>query len=466
MRRSEALEPPGRVITRFVVMAVGLAGPSCSGWAGRPHSHAAYAEYDVRVTEPGSNLVRVRAEISRDALAGAPTLRLRFRDLNRNPAALKDLHASSDDKPLPIQVGREGQDVRTITLDDPPGSVIIEYTVDPTFYPPGSTSNDPADARARLGQGMAVLRTSSILPVLDPGLGSARVTFRLPQNWVAVTPWIRDGDRFWLSSEDQTAIDYLGLGPFEFREIVVGGTSFRVAATRTPTKLGAQQVAVLIEYFMALVGTPPPQSTGPRSVVVVPSGFMSGGAAGNRSIVQGPSAVVLAHEAFHWWMHSDLVRPEARWFSEGFTNYFGVKAATEGGLITEEQASQCFSDLSGEMRFLELDGPRSLVNASADYARDSRAQRLVYSKGTLLALLLDRELMERGRSLNEVIRKILSQRRRQVTNADLRRLMVEESGSATGSSIDTFVKEATPLPQLGLGPARGSSGCARYLPGR
>jgi hypothetical protein len=367
---------------------------------------------------------------------------------------------------LPIEVGPEGQGhLRTVALSGSSGSVIIEYTLDPTYYPPGPRSDDPADARARVAEEIAVLRTSSIFPILDQAFESARVTFGLPEDWVAVTPWVRDGDGFWLSPEDQTAVDYVGLGLLEIREVAVGNMAFLIAAPRTGAGLGAEQVAAVIQYYLALVDTPPPQGSGPRSVIIVPSRFMHGGAAGNRSIVQGGSAVTLAHEAFHWWTHSDLVHPEATWFSEGFTNYYGIRAASEAGLITREDARQCFSDLSGEMRFLELNGVQSLASVSRSYAEDSRAQRLVYSKGTLLALFLHRELAKRERSLDEIMKSILSQRRRGLTNADLRQLLVEEYGDIGGSSLDSFVKEARALPDLGLGPATGSSGCARYLPG-
>lgn len=468
MRATLAASGSARVICTFVVATMGscMSDREAKSWQEHP-TNSAQIEYDVRISDPESGLVRVRAEISLDGLAGAPTLGISFRDLRRHPDALKDLRALSNDRALPIEVGAEGHEhARTIDLRGASRSVIIEYTVDPTFYPPGSTSDDPADARARVVEGLAVLRTSSVFPIFDHGSDSARVTFTLPDDWVAVTPWVRDGDGFWLSPEDLAAIDYLGLGLLDVREVTVQDTVFLISTPHKATGLGAEQATKVIQHYLALIGTPPPHGSGPRSVIIVPSRFMHGGAAGNRSIVQHNSAVTLAHEAFHWWTHSDLVRSEAKWFSEGFTNYYGIKAASGAALVTKDEAAQCFADLSGEMRYLELDGVRSLEGVSGDYAQDGRARRLVYSKGTLLALFLHRELAKRDRSLDEVIKAILSQRRRSLTNEDLRRFFVEEYGNGVAASLDGFVKEATALPDLGLGPATGSSGCARYLPGR
>lgn len=458
--------PTMRVITGYVVLGLALAWAGCSPPVAAPRVHGANVQYEVRVEASGSSLVRVRARVSPEALAGVRALALRFRELDRNPGALTDLRAWSADEPLPVDVDPERSAARTIRLRVIGKPVILDYTVDPTFYPPGSTaSGNPAEARARVGSEMAVLRTSSILPVFEPGFASARVTFDLPPNWVAVTPWARDSSGFWLSAEDQSAVDYLGLGPFVVRELAVAEAPFVIAAARDTNHQGAQRAAVLIQYFLDLVGPETLRGTGPRSAVIVTSDFMNGGAAGNRSIVQGPSVIVLAHEVFHWWTHSDLVRPAARWFSEGFTNYFAIKAASEVGLITPEEAGQCFADLLGETRFLESSGRRSLADLSDDYSRDSRAQRLVYAKGTLLALLLDRELATRGHSLNQVIRTILTQRRTQLTNADLRQYFLREFGSGAAESIDLFVSSATALPELGLARATGNSGCARYSSG-
>lgn len=454
----------GRMLRRSAMTAAGVLLLVCLADAGRAQTHAALVTYDVSVMEPASGMIRVRAEIAAGIASDAAALQLRFRDLRQNPGAVKDFRAWSGDKPLRCAAGSERQDVWTIELPVHSEAVIIEYTVDPTYYPPGKTSGNPVDARSRVCEEMAVIRTSSVFPILDPAFESARVTFHLPEEWVPVAPWHRDGGGFLLTAEDLRSVDYVALGPFDVREIAIAGTDFLVAAPRTEKRLRARQLAALFEHFLALVGSPPPTGAGPRAATIVPPGFMNGGAAGNRSIVQGPYAVVLAHEVFHWWTHSELVRPDAKWFSEGFTNYAAIEAAKATGLITESEAAYCLGDLAGEMRFLESEGPRKLAMTEEEYVRDGCAQRLIYSKGTLLAFLLHRELAIRDRSLDEVMKRILSQRRVQLSNADLRRFMMDTYGEAIASRLDAFVHEAEALPDLGFGPPTRRSGCARCLP--
>jgi hypothetical protein len=470
--RCEMIESPkicgrARLLLTFAVAAIWIIGSSDGVAAWEIIKPKPTIAYEIRIIDPGSGVIRVRAEFSREAIGKARKLALTCRDLPRHPNALKDFRVRSIHSTLSFAVGSKGKEhVRVIDLGKSTGPVTIEYTMDPTFYPPGSRSRDASDARARLGKRLAVLRTSSLFPTYDRSFDSARVVFVLPKDWTVAAPWLPDGDGFVLSQDDQRAVDYLGLGLLEVRKITVGNIPFIISASINAERVGAEKVSLVVRYFLDLVGSPPPVGSGTRSVVSVPVSFMRGGAAGNRSIVQGTSPIILAHELFHWWTHSDLVQTEAKWFSEGFTNYFAVKAASEAGLITNDEAAQCFSDLAGEMRLLEKNGARSLRDVSVDYFKNGRAQRLVYSKGTLLALFIERKLDKRNQSMDEMIRKVLSKRRRGLSNSDLGRFFAQQYGSSEGAHFFRFLNEDIPLPRLGLGPATGDSGCARYLPGR
>jgi len=439
------------------------AGIGQPGWNGQ----ASHVDFAVRVSDPATGLATVRARMVVGAAADQRTLVLGFRDLARHPDALSGLVAMLDDEALQVSAGQEGSaHRRTVTLPAAAGTLVIEFTVDPTYYPPGPPSGNPADARSRVTAELGVLRTSSLFPLMTPPADSARVTFDLPEGWIAVTPWESDRGGFRLAPADMAAVDYIGVGPFDVETLTIGASQFRVAAPRRDIGLGAVGVRAILQQESGIAGGPPPGSSGPFSLLAVPAPFMAGGAAGRRSLVQGGSALTLAHEAFHWWTHAALVRPEARWFSEGFTNYYGVRAAAAAGVITDEQARHCFEDLAGEMEFLESAGASSLADASSRYAQDARARRLVYSKGALLALLIDRELAAGGRSLNEVMAAVLSEQRQNLGNDDLRRFFVQMYGAAAGTMLDDFVTRAAALPDLGLGQATGRSGCARYLPGR
>jgi hypothetical protein len=449
----------GLVVVSVMLVMVWRTGPQAdgSGFA------ASNVTWQVEILEPVTGLVQVRGEIPGEAIDGS-LLVLRFLDLRRHPEGLRSLRAWSGDQALRVDSGRPSEEyLRQVHLDGGSESVLVEYTIDPTYYPPGSRVERPADARSRVARDLAVLRSSSLFPVLNIDPLPTRMTFALPDGWVAVAPWNAVADEFWVDPDGGSRVEYLGVGPFEVRELSIGDAAFRVAAIPEQTQQNTEGVAGAIRYYADLLGAPPSRCAGVRTVIVVPPNFMRGGAAGRCSVVQSPSPEVIAHEVFHWWTHAQLVRPEARWFSEGFTNYYGVKAAREGSLMTEEQAALCLADLWGEMQFLERDGPLSLSAVSADYDRDSRGKRLVYSKGTLFALLLDRELAKRQRSLDEAMRVILSEARQGITNSDLRELFDHVYGDAVDASFEAYVQGGEALPDLGLGPATGRSGCARYL---
>ena len=142
----------------------------------------------------------------------------------------------------------------------------------------------------------------------------------------------------------------------------------------------------------------------------------------------GDWEAVLAHEMVHWWNHSGLTTAEAAWFREGLTNYYGIELARESGAWSREAADGCLADLEAEMRLLERDGAASLADASRAYRQDPRLRRLVYSKGTLFSMLLDRELAGAGRSLDESVRALLANGHRGLTNGDIRDVLSRTYG--------------------------------------
>ncbi|MFQ5568161.1 MAG: hypothetical protein ACE5G0_00715 [Rhodothermales bacterium] len=455
-----------RALASVAVAALVAAGPV----QGQPTmestaSSLAPLHWFVRIAEPRSGLVHVRGEIPAEALDSLASLTLRFADHKRRPEGINTLRAWSEHRPLKIEQPSElAANVWHLELDHPTAPVVVEYTVDPTYYPPGSRAEHPEDARSRVSEAFAVLRTTSLFPALNVPNGPVRISFTVPEGWIVATPWQTDADGFATASTDLHRVDYLGVGPFEIRELRVGETLFRIAVPRQETRLTADDAVIVIQFELDLIGTPPPGNHAVRTVIIVPPRFMRGGAAGMHSVVQRPSPEVLAHEVFHWWTHSDLARPEARWLTEGFTNYYGIRVARDTGLMPEEDAERCLSDLFGEMRYLEQDSTQSLATASLRYDRDSRARRLVYSKGALFALFLDQQLALHDLSLDEGMRTLLSEPRQSLTNADLRQLLQRVYAHRMDASFENYVEGKHALPDLGLGDSTGRSGCARYLP--
>ncbi len=456
---------------RFPVAAVTLAAcvialGGCTG-QGQPEACGPRIHWSVYIDEPSEGVARVVGRLSAYESCGVSSVVLDFPDLVRDPSrllALSALTAAEDTVPLtPIrsQLGRFSLD-----LANHSGTVSVRYTIDPLYFPPGSDGRDSSDARSRIGGDMAIARTTSLLPRLYLRDLDASANFVLPKGWLAVTPWPVRGDTFLIGSPADPTIDYLALGPFRLAEVAAGDRVVRIATAPGKTQLSLGQIVSIFRAALDLIGNPPPAEADFLTVVVVPSTFMRGGAAGRHSIVQSASPVVLAHEMFHWWNHSGLTTAEATWFREGLTNYYGVELARESGAWTDEAAEQCLADLEAEMRYLERDSASSLAEASRAYRYDPRLRRLVYSKGTLFSMFLDWELADAGRKLDEAMQILLARGQQDLTNHDIRRVISEVYDGIIDSTFDRHVFGVAELPALGLGVSNGQSGCARFLPDR
>jgi hypothetical protein len=272
-----------------------------------------------------------------------------------------------------------------------------------------------------------------------------------------VTPWPSGDGRVVVPADLRAAVEYLPIGPFETRDIAVGSGVIHVAKPAL-LSTGTFPVEAIVARELELLAAPL-KRTGPFVATIVPDGFMHGGASGDHTIVQSSAPQVLAHEVFHWWNDAALTAADAMWFREGLTEYYGIRVAREAGAWTPEAEAACFADLNGEMRLLEESGPRSLKDASLDPG----ATRLVYSKGALFWMLVDRRLRASGRFLEDAVRRVVTSPREGLTTEELRTLFSSVYDGLADDDFERYVIGANRLPDLGLGPAIGRSGCAREL---
>jgi hypothetical protein len=413
----------------------------------------------VTVSDPAGGLATVRLELDAGMLGGRREIVLAFADAPAGPAGLRSFVAEVDGVAVtPASEPYRGALLQRIPLAAGARRLVVTYTVNPTFYPPGSDVTQPADARGRIGADLAVVRSTSLLPLFDVPGSRLAVEFDLPPGWVTVAPWPPDGMRLLAPADGSAPVEYLAFGPFETRDFTVGDATVRVA------RLGAfEQSAFPVEAVLAreieLVGAPLKRA-GLFVATLVPDDFMHGGAAGERTIVQSSAPQVLAHEVFHWWNDGTLTAGDAGWFREGLTEYYGIKVAREANAWTADAETACLADLNGEMRMIEQGGPRSLVDASLD----PRLGRLVYSKGALFWLLVDRKARSNGRFLEEAVRRVVTSDRRGLSTAEIRTLFSSVYDGLFDQEFDRYVTGAEPLPDLETGPATGRSGCARDLP--
>jgi hypothetical protein len=336
-------------------------------------------------------------------------------------------------------------------------SLSITYTIDPTFMPPGSDPGEPADARSRIAADLAVIRSASLFPRFDLADARLGVEFELPRGWIAATPWPSVDGRVVVPADSAAPVEYIPIGPFETRDVTIGSTVVHVV-TPALLRTGDFPVESIVSREIELLAAPLKRA-GPFMATIVPDDFMHGGASGSHTIVQSSAPEVLAHEVFHWWNDAALTSADAMWFREGLTEYYGIRVAREAGAWTPEAEAACFADLNGEMRLLEENSPRSLKDASLDPG----ATRLVYSKGALFWMLVDRRLRASGRVLEEAVRRVVTGPREGLTTEELRTLFSSLYDGLLDDEFERYVVDANRLPDLGLGPATGRSGCARTL---
>jgi hypothetical protein len=413
----------------------------------------------VIIGDPASGLAEVSLEFDDQALRNRRHMILAFADVRGSSRMLRAFEAQVDGRPVALRSEHvQGSLVYFVPIATRAKSLSITYTVDPTYLPPGTGPGVPADARSRISADLAVIRSTSLFPRLDVAGARLGVEFDLPRGWIAVTPWPSDDGRVIVPADVAAPVEYIPIGPFETRDVTVGSAVVHIV-TPALLRTGAFPVESIVTRELELLAAPL-KRTGPFVATIVPDDFMHGGASGDHSIVQSSAPEVLAHEVFHWWNDAALTSGDAMWFREGLTEYYGIRVARETGAWTPEAEAACFADLNGEMRLLEENGPRSLKDASLDPG----ASRLVYSKGALFWVLVDRRLRASGRFLEDAVRRVVTSPSRGLTTEELRTLFSSVYDGSVDQEFERYVVGANRLPDLGLGPASGRSGCARTLP--
>ncbi|MBS1124630.1 MAG: hypothetical protein H6Q90_6858 [Deltaproteobacteria bacterium] len=124
----------------------------------------------------------------------------------------------------------------------------------------------------------------------------------------------------------------------------------------------------------------------------------------------------LAHEHFHTWI-GGLVHVEdadewsTKWFTEGFTVFYGWRILVRAGLITLEDH---LMRLNRRVADYVMSPVRELPNAQigADtFWTDADAKNLPYARGDMAAILIDREIRRVSRdrrSLDDVMRQLVA----------------------------------------------------------
>ncbi len=401
----------------------------------------------VDVSDPASGLVNVEVVIPAELLTDLADLDLIYWDAQDHPNAITNLTATSAGKALIVDQRASNDFQYRVLLDGVSSDLTCTYTVDPTFFPPGYDHNEILNASARLTGEMGVLRLVGIVPMMKFNTDDVvlKIHFTLPDDWTVIQPWSNTSE-FTLPATLFEHSEYLAMGPFVTETITVGDLVVEFASLPGAEELSAQTIRDILTYTADLVGRSPQGGT--VSVAIIPETFLYGGSAGHRTIVSNADPHFVAHEMFHWWNNEYLTADDAKWFNEGFTDYYSIKILFGMGLWPTEMSDMFLSQMQTMVDQLESDPPLSLIEASKMHLQDSNASGLIYVKGNLFAWYLDTLLQAEGRSLDEAIRVIFMGDKEMLTSAEIQQIFHKVYGGLVDEVFALYVYQGAALPDL------------------
>jgi predicted metalloprotease with PDZ domain len=161
---------------------------------------------------------------------------------------------------------------------------------------------------------------------------------------------------------------------------------------------------------------------------------------------------LIGHELFHLWnggeIHHQHDAPwsdgKYGWFMEGFTEYYSGAVLFRERIFDAAEFSTFLNSLIVDYVQNRESLHATLDDLGSQYWRDRDHQRLPYTKGALLGLLLDLQLRRKRHTLDDYMR--LMMRKPDYSLSDLRAAWLEVAGPGGAEFWDRFIPTAAPLP--------------------
>ncbi len=295
-----------------------------------------------------------------------------------------------------------------------------------------------------------------------------RVSVIAPRGWIVVAGWEIDGGVFRPADGNELLNSVLAAGPdFRLYADTAGRARWRLAVRGRRYFADSVLVAVIRESLRrgSAVFGPVPVSRVSYTADLGRKGRVSGSLHGTSAIglVWEPSEILdvpRSHDTFHETLHlwfGGLLEAE-RWWTEGVTDYYAARLYAEWTGRTEDLAFLCYQSLRNYQRIphrLRL----TMQQESRSRVPGDNTELLAYRKGMLAGLLLDaaiRRATAAQRTLDDASRALLvqaRQRRRRLSEADLRAAVVQFGGPATEQTWDRVVGSAAPITEEEVGEA-------------
>lgn len=411
-----------------------LAAAAClsAAWASQATAQTVLPgtpEYRLRI-EPGERRVEVRVEIEVQEPASIHLLfRGEWDGYHGLASRLNDLRAWGPQGDLEVE--SKGEDIdsghRQMKVEIP-GLVTIAYSME--MLPPAESRFYHRVSQLSSGGGHLIGR--DLLPRIwlnspSPGTHSARIRIvDMPRRWGAASVARRAGTSYRF---DDIGDAVIFVGPLRTRVFHIGHRSLTtsvygdwpVADERITDAI--ERIAGALhriardgwekgDYLLGAGRVPeavPGLSTGGQ--VIGRSGLVYVGGSGPPKLEFERWLFTTSHELMHWYIPTAFGfqgKPPS-WFSEGFTDYFSLKALLAGDLIEPEAFLAEIADRLARYRRSPLYGETSVADAQDDFWEDD-AYRFIYDGGAVAAFLLDLGFQARGESLEGVLSSVRESR--------------------------------------------------------
>ena len=299
-----------------------------------------------------------------------------------------------------------------------------------------------------------------------------QVTFDLPDEWHASTPWdVLEGEQNSFRAGDEVGLTESILFAGNHENVVIEKGGFEVLFAFGGSSVIARKdefgaaADETFNYYVDLLGDaprPPPDETASRILVVMNEAEVTDGEVIGHHISMllepepGPMAQIFAqfmfpHEFFHLWNGISIRRdgPED-WFAEGFTNFYTMKSLYRSGAIDEEAY---FGVLNGLLyqRYSADEGTGVISMRDAVSEKDTH-WGLIYGGGTFVAICHDVEIRRHtgnAASLDDLMRAMFDRyggSAETYTAADVEALVSELSGVDQADFYARHIYGVEPVP--------------------
>lgn len=389
--------------------------------------------------------------------------------------AVRDFNVTNE-KGDPLQVhytvSADQQQTWAITVGSSQ-SVVIRYEVYVRFF-----DNKTGGGGAYMGYLAPnyLLSWAGWIFLLPSGyFGPLSVSFDLPQNWIAVTPWAKVGDEFETLAGEEFSTSTIAAGPFMTKTMFVSGTELTVAVHSTFSSATAERIFQYAgETFPYVVRTFGGQPPSPYVVVYTP--FPAGGRNdfieaynSNGDAIPG-FGMTMMYSFLHRLVHTfngfsptGMRRQSGaeNWFVEGCNVYYDSKIPYMLGYQRDLNWMKYYLQEYEQNYGTQQD--RAVAAAGDFSSAEGRSDRVIflqYHKGALVCMLLD-SLITRSTNgrlsfdavLQEMYRRYGNFHNR-FSNVNIQQIASALSGFDFGTFFSHYITGKSRLP-LGEDPVRG-----------